>query len=76
MTQEEVYAEARRVLYGIQDIPMSRFTFGEALFLFRYCMRSPGEDPNIVANFSEEDLLELVTIAHAVVQRAGPNAIH
>lgn len=76
MTQDEIYTEARRILRGIEEIPLSRFTVREWLFVSRHCLREAQTNPNVIANFTEEDLLELIEIAHNVVQRAGPHAIH
>ena len=76
MDQQEIYREARKILGMIKDVPLSHFTVYEALWLFRHCMREVGGEGNIVANFSEEDFNELVTIAYKVVQRGGPTAVH
>ena len=69
MHQQKVYKRAQELLRLMDDIPMARFTFGEALFLFRNCMwdRSAG-GYNVIASFKEEDLLLLVKIAQRVTE--------
>ena len=76
MTQDDIYAAAREILKGIEDLPLDRLTIGEALFLFHRCVRSADGVPNIITGFNEDDLDELIDIAKGAIARGGPNAIH
>lgn len=76
MEKEQIYQAARGLLQDIADVPMNRFTVGEALFLFRRCLRDGGKKPDIVAAFNEDDLQELIDIVQAVLTRGGKTAIH
>ena len=76
MEQERVYEAAREILKGIEDIPVGRLTIGEALFLFRNCLRSTEYGLQTVSSFNEKDLQELLTIASALARRGGPFTTH
>lgn len=76
MEQERIYARAREVLQGLEDVTLDRLTVGEALFLFRNCMRTTAHGWNVIANFSEKDLAELLRIGQAILARQPRRDVH
>ncbi len=70
MEKEKIYAQAKEFLKGMEDTLMSDLTVGEALFLFRYCLRLSKGGMCTTAAFGEDELMELSKIALAVHRRS------
>lgn len=76
MEKDRVYAVAREILKGIEDVSMDRVLLGEQLFLSRHCIRLADGSMNVVATFGEPELQELLRVAQAILARSTPREIH
>jgi len=76
MEQNRMYAAAREILRGLEDVTLDRVTVGEALFLFRKCLRTPEHGWNVTAEFKETDLQELIRIGQAILARRSKRDVH
>ena len=76
MEKNRLYGHARDILRGIEDVPMEQLTLGEALFLFRHCLRYADGRMQIVEGFGEAELVELLNITRKILARRDPRKVH